>query len=76
MITWNIFTYGVDGKYGITNDPNNETTIDYFRESVKQLIVSYPDLAGIGITAGENMFSQSSPNAGNNASDKSISPEA
>jgi hypothetical protein len=76
VITWNIFTYGVDGKYGITNDPDNNKTIDYFRESVKQLIVTYPDLAGIGITAGENMFNQSNPNAGNNDSDISISPEA
>ena len=36
IITWNIFIYGVDGKYGITNDPDNKTTIDYFRKSVKE----------------------------------------
>ncbi len=55
IITWNIFDYGIDGKYGITDDSRNETTIDYFRQSVKQLILTYPDLAGIGITTGENM---------------------
>ena len=75
LITWNIFTYGVDRKYGITNDPANETTIDYFRESVKTLIETYPDLAGIGITAGENMFRQTSPKAGKDDSDKHITPE-
>ncbi len=58
VITWNIFTYGVDGKHGINEDPANEKTIDYFRKSVKQLILTYPDLAGIGITTGENMHSR------------------
>ena len=56
IITWNIFTYGIEGKYGIDDSPNNETTIDYFRKSVKSLILTYPDLAGIGITTGENMY--------------------
>ena len=56
IITWNIFSYGVDGKHGIDNTPTNRTTIDYFRKSVKSLILTYPDLAGIGITTGENMY--------------------
>ena len=55
LVTWNIFDYGIEGKYGITDDYRNETTIDYFRKSVKQLILTYPDLAGIGVTTGENM---------------------
>ncbi len=55
LVTWNIFDYGVDGKYGIDTDPKNPTTIDYFRKSVKSLILTYPDLAGIGITTGEHM---------------------
>jgi hypothetical protein len=55
IITWNIFTYGAKGKYGITDELVNETTRDYFRESVKQMYFTYPDLAGIGLTAGENM---------------------
>ncbi|MFC1760713.1 carbohydrate-binding family 6 protein [Planctomycetota bacterium] len=56
IITWNIFDYGIDGKYGITDNPENETTIDYFRKSVRELILTYPDLAGIGLTTGENMY--------------------
>lgn len=55
IITWNIFTNGTDGKYGITDEADNETTKDYFRKSIKQLFVSYPDLEGIGLTTGENM---------------------
>lgn len=55
FITWNIFDYGTEGKYGITDDINNEITQDYFRKSIKQLFVTYPDLAGIGLTTGENM---------------------
>jgi hypothetical protein len=55
VVTWNIFTYGAEGKYGIDNDINNRTTRDYFRKSVKAMIQTYPDLAGIGLTPGENM---------------------
>ena len=58
VITWNIFDYGIEGKYGIDDNPENETTIDYFRKSVRQLIRTYPDLAGIGLTTGENMYYQ------------------
>lgn len=56
FVTWNIFTYGVDGKYGIDDRVDNETTRDYFRQSVKQMFLTYPDLAGIGLTTGENMY--------------------
>ena len=73
FITWNIFTYGIDGKYGITDDPKNTTTIDYFRQSVKELILTYPDLAGIGITTGENM-EDAKPQ--NNVKDKSLRTSA
>ena len=55
VVTWNIFVNGTEGKYGITDDINNETTIDYFRKSIKQMFLTYPDLAGIGLTTGENM---------------------
>ena len=55
LFTWNIFTWGADGKYGITWDQTNPTTIDYFRKSVRETILTYPLLAGIGITAGEHM---------------------
>ncbi|MDP9175668.1 MAG: carbohydrate-binding family 6 protein [Planctomycetota bacterium] len=55
LFTWNLFTWDADGKYGITNDQANPITVDYFRKSVRQTLLTYPRLAGIGITAGENM---------------------
>jgi len=55
FVTWNIFNNGTYGKYGITDDIDNETTIDYFRKSVRQMFLTYPDLKGIGLTTGENM---------------------
>ncbi|MBL8239003.1 MAG: hypothetical protein JNM66_16390 [Bryobacterales bacterium] len=55
VITWNIFTFGTDGKYGITPAQDNLKTIEYFRASVRELVLTYPLLAGIGVTAGEEM---------------------
>ena len=55
FFTWNIFTYGVQGKYGINDRQDNDTTIAYFRAAVREMVLTYPDLDGIGITAGENM---------------------
>jgi hypothetical protein len=46
---------GNQGKYGINNDQENPRTIAYLREAVKEFVLTYPDLAGIGVTAGENM---------------------
>ena len=59
VVTWNIFVYGVDGKYGITDKLENPVTTDYFRKSVEQMVLTYPDLAGIGLTTGENMYDYS-----------------
>ena len=59
VVTWNIFVNGTDGKYGITDKIDNPITRDYFRKSIKQMFVTYPDLAGIGLTTGENMYGNS-----------------
>jgi len=58
IFTWNIFTYGAEGKHGIVNRQDNDTTIRYFRAAVRELVHTYPLLAGIGITAGEAMNSR------------------
>ena len=52
LFTWNIFVWGAEGKYGITSDQSNPATIDYFRKSVRETLLTYPLLAGFGITAG------------------------
>jgi hypothetical protein len=55
FFTWNVFTFGAEGKHGITNDLGNEITKKYFRASVRETVKTYPLLAGMGITAGEGM---------------------
>jgi hypothetical protein len=55
FFTWNVFTFGADGKHGITNDMENDITKKYFRASVRETVKTYPLLAGMGITAGEGM---------------------
>lgn len=55
LFTWNIFTHGSFGQYGINDEQDNETTLAYFRASTRELALSYPLLEGIGVTAGEHM---------------------
>jgi hypothetical protein len=55
VFTWNVFTFGAEGKHGITDKMDNEITIKYFRASVREMVNTYPLLGGIGITAGEGM---------------------
>ena len=62
FFTWNVFASGAVGKYGITETMDNPATIAYTRASVRELVKTYPLLAGIGITAGEHM-----PNASDEA---------
>jgi hypothetical protein len=60
IVTWNTYTYGTGGKYGITEELTNPVTVDYFRRSVAALFRTYPLLRGIGVTAGENMGAHNS----------------
>jgi hypothetical protein len=54
LYTWNIYTDGIyDSR--ITVAMSNQTTLDYYRKSVRELISTYPHLAGIGLTTGEQM---------------------
>ena len=55
VVTWNIFVHGTNGQYGLTDKYDNPTTVDYFRKSVGQMFLTYRDLAGVGLTTGENM---------------------
>ncbi len=53
--TWNAFLYGAEGSDGLTSDTGAARSIAYFRASVRETVKTYPLLAGIGVTAGENM---------------------
>lgn len=55
IITWNVLVNSAEGKHGITDRQDNPRTIAYLRECVRETILTYPDLTGIGVTAGEHM---------------------
>lgn len=59
LVNWNIWTDGATGKYGITDDKEKATTdratIAYMRKCMTQLLETYPDLDGFGVTQGEHM---------------------
>ncbi len=67
LVNWNIFVspefakahnvcdYCIDGKYNVPVGDQSEITKDYTRECVKEVIDTYPDLTGLGITLGEGM---------------------
>jgi hypothetical protein len=58
VFNWNIFVKGTENSgYGLTDDPINATTKDWVRRATRTLFDTYPLLAGIGVTAGENMGS-------------------
>lgn len=54
-------TYGINvaeekpGKHGVTHQIDNPKTIQYVRDSVKAFLLTYPQVKGIGVTAGEHM---------------------
>ena len=52
---WNIYTFGAKGKHGITDEMNNPATIPYIRYCISEFLKTYPQVDGIGITAGEHM---------------------
>lgn len=51
---WNVHIHGAE-KHGIVNKQNNPETIDYLQKSVKQFMLTYPTVKGIGVTAGESV---------------------
>ena len=54
LFHWNIYTFGAEGKHGITDSAYNEKTIAYFRYCIAQLLKTYPQMDGIGVSAGEH----------------------
>ena len=52
---WNVFVNGAEGKHGIQTKQDVPETVEYMKQSVKQFLLTYPMVKGIGVTAGENM---------------------
>ncbi|RED96003.1 hypothetical protein C7460_11661 [Marinoscillum furvescens DSM 4134] len=55
LYTWNIYTNGTYGQYGLSDDIDNSATKAYYREAIRVFLETYPQVKGIGITAGERM---------------------
>lgn len=43
---------------GISNQMDNKTTMAYYRDAVKTFLLTYPNVKGIGVTAGEHMMDE------------------
>lgn len=52
----NVYAMNALGKHGILGKQDNQETIDYTRESAKQLLLTYPNIKGIGVNAGEHIM--------------------
>jgi len=52
---WNIYTFGAHGKHGIDDRPDNPKTIEYMRYCIGEFLKTYPQVDGIGVTAGEHV---------------------
>ncbi len=52
---WNIYTFGAKGKHGIDDEMSNPKTAEYMRYCIGEFLKTYPQVDGIGITAGEHI---------------------
>ena len=55
MFHWNMFLWNAVGKFGITYDQDNLKTIEYVRYCIAQFLKTYPQIDGIGVSAGEHL---------------------
>ncbi len=59
LFTWNLYLYGLeDTGYGLTERADDGETRRYIRASTAALMRALPLLAGIGVTAGENLCAE------------------
>lgn len=56
LYNWNVYAMNAEGKHGILSRQDCQQTIDYTRASVKQFLLNYPSIKGIGVTAGEHII--------------------
>ena len=61
---WNIYTFGAKGRHGINDMPDNQQTIDYMRYAIGEFLKTYPQVDGIGVTAGEHVNRERVKNVG------------
>jgi hypothetical protein len=61
---WNIYTFGAKGRHGIDDMPDNQKSIEYMRYAIGEFLKTYPQVDGIGVTAGEHVNRQRVKNVG------------
>ena len=54
LFHWTVYVNQAEGKYGITADQTNPQTIAYVRACIKEALLTYPQIKGIGVTSGED----------------------
>jgi len=54
FFNWNIFVSNANGQYGLSNGSASSANTTYMYKCMLQLLETYPDLDGFGITNGEN----------------------
>jgi len=54
LFHWDVYVNSAEGKYGITPDQTNPKTIAYVRACVKEALLTYPQIKGIGVCSGED----------------------
>ena len=67
LVNWNIFVsaefakahnvcdYCIQGKHFVPQGDTSAITKDFYKESIRDVLNTYPDLTGLGITLGEGM---------------------
>ena len=53
MFHWNIFLWNAEGKHGISHAQDDPETIAYVRYAIRRFLETYPQIDGIGVSAGE-----------------------
>jgi hypothetical protein len=51
---WSVYISSAEGKDGIKWEQDDPVAIDYTRKSVKQFLLTYPNVKALGVTAGDN----------------------
>lgn len=66
LINWNLFLSNAKGLYGMTDGSvgvTNQATIAYMRKCMYELLKTYPNLDGFGVTEGEGMSDNDEANS-------------
>ena len=61
IMHWNVYAHGAKGVDGIEESQDDAEFTRYLRHAVKKLILTYPQIATVGVAAGENDNEDNNP---------------